>query len=196
MGCACGKWVILRTGYTLTGATWSKWHAYPEGDTFKGGEGYLKQTATAAHVYGKRQAEAEAFTNQEKDGTHWSLGPSDLKPYANDAFCEGINRLMLHEATCQPPSDGKPGYEFCAGQHFTPNITWWEQSSAFFTYLSRCQYMLQQGKFVGDVCFYLGVSSYQNLSVSSVPSNAMSLPEIEKLRDLINMGATVVGGRP
>jgi hypothetical protein len=35
-----GKWVILRTGYTLTGATWSKWHAYPEGDTFKGGEGY------------------------------------------------------------------------------------------------------------------------------------------------------------
>lgn len=423
-----GKWVILRTGYTLTGAAWSKWHAYPEGDTFKGGEGYeidylsraalddyfahlgktvideakkagghldylwsdswecgkltwtqdfinqftrfrgydlktyipvlagymvvnadvsarfrddfdrtiqdciaenfyghfealchehglkvgneaggpndippqdvlknfkhcdilsgefwvngnrnapggynksrmerlnLKQTATAAHVYGKRQAEAEAFTNQEKDGTHWSLGPSDLKPYANDAFCEGINRFMLHQATCQPPSDGKPGYEFCAGQHFTPNITWWEQSTAFFTYLSRCQYMLQQGKFVGDVCFYLGerppllappkynipslgpgydcdysnpdvlltrmavkngrivlpdgmsyrllvlqnctspspeiakeVSSYQNLSVSPVPSNTMSLPEIEKLRDLIKNGATVVGSPP
>ena len=223
----------------------------------------LKQTATAAHVYGKPQAEAEAFTNQEKDGTHWSLGPSDLKPYANDAFCEGINRFMLHQATCQPPSDGKPGYEFCAGQHFTPNITWWEQSPAFFTYLSRCQYMLQQGKFVGDVCFYLGerppllappkynipslgpgydcdysnpdvlltrmtvkngrivlpdgmsyrllvlqnctspspeiakeVSSYQNLSVSPVPSNAMSLPEIEKLRDLIKNGATVIGSPP
>ena len=46
--------------------------------------------------------------------THWALGPSDLKPYANDAFCEGINRLMLHQATCQPPSDGKPGFEFCA----------------------------------------------------------------------------------
>ncbi|WP_214073836.1 glycosyl hydrolase [Mucilaginibacter sp. dw_454] len=116
----------------------------------------LKQTATAAHMYGKRQAEAEAFTEQEKDGTHWSLGPGDLKPYANDAFCEGINRFMLHAATCQPPSDGKPGYEYCAGQHFTPNITWWEQSPAFFSYLSRCQYMLQQGNFVGDVCFYLG----------------------------------------
>ena len=35
-----GKWVILRIGYTLTGATWSKWHAYPEGDTFIGGDGY------------------------------------------------------------------------------------------------------------------------------------------------------------
>jgi hypothetical protein len=40
------------------------------------------------------------------------------------------------------------------------------------------------------------VSSYQNLSVSPVPSNAMSLPEIEKLKDLINMGATVVGPPP
>ncbi|RZL45991.1 MAG: hypothetical protein EOO93_26500, partial [Pedobacter sp.] len=35
-----GDWVILRTGYTLTGHPWSKWKAYPEGDTFKGGEGY------------------------------------------------------------------------------------------------------------------------------------------------------------
>jgi len=116
----------------------------------------LKQTATAAHIYGKREAMAEAFTMMDGDATHWSLGPADLKPYANDAFCEGINRFMLHQATCQPPSDGKPGYEFCAGQHFTPNITWWEQSPAFFTWLSRCQYMLQKGTFVADVCFYLG----------------------------------------
>lgn len=116
----------------------------------------LKQTATAAHVYGRRQAQAESFTQMQRDRTHWSLGPADLKPYANDAFCAGINRIMLHQATCQPPSDGKPGYEFCAGQHFTPNITWWEQSPAFFTFLSRCSDMLQQGNFVGDVCFYLG----------------------------------------
>ena len=116
----------------------------------------LKQTATAAHVYGKREAMAEAFTMMDGDATHWSLGPGDLKPYANDAFCEGINRFMLHQATCQPPSDGKPGYEFCAGQHFTPNLTWWEQSPAFFSYLSRCQQMLQQGTFAADVCFYLG----------------------------------------
>jgi hypothetical protein len=223
----------------------------------------LKQTSAAAHLYGKRQAEAEAFTEQEKDGTHWSLGPGDLKPYANDAFCEGINRFMLHAATCQRPSDGKPGFEYCAGQHFTPNITWWEQSPAFFSYLSRCQYMLQQGNFVGDVCFYLGerppllappkyliptlgpgydcdysnpealltrmkvknkrivlpdgmsykllvlqnctspsaeianeVGSYQGLSVSPIPSNAMSLPVIKKIRELINMGATVVGPPP
>lgn len=223
----------------------------------------LKQTATAAHIYGKREAMAEAFTMMDGDATHWSLGPADLKPYANDAFCEGINRLMLHQATCQPPSDGKPGYEFCAGQHFTPNITWWEQSPAFFTYLSRCQYMLQKGTFVADVCFYLGerpptlappkyivpslgpgydcdysnsdvllnrmsvrdgrivlpdgmsyrllvlqnctspsqeicdkVGAYQKLSVSSVPSTAMSIEVIKKLRELILAGATMVGPPP
>ena len=223
----------------------------------------LKQTATAAHIYGKKEAMAESFTQQEQDRTHWSLGPSDLKPYANDAFCEGINRIMLHQATCQPPSDGKPGYEFCAGQHWTPNITWWEQSKPFFTYLSRCQFMLQQGKFVGDVCFYLGeraptlappkyiipslgpgydcdysnaevlltrmavkngmivlpdgmsyrllvlqnctstspgicqqVSGYQKLNVSPIPDNSMSLEVIEKIRQLVLDGATVVGPPP
>ncbi|MCD8193159.1 MAG: glycosyl hydrolase [Tannerellaceae bacterium] len=116
----------------------------------------LKQTATAAHMYGKKIAMAEAFTQQEPHYTHWSLGPAELKPYANDAFCEGINHILLHQATCQPIADGKPGYEFCAGQHFTPNITWWEQSQEFFSYLSRCQYLLQEGHFVGDVCYYLG----------------------------------------
>lgn len=223
----------------------------------------LKQTSSAAHMYGKRQAEAEAFTQQEKDGTHWSLSPSDLKPYANDAFCEGINRFMLHAATCQPPEDGKPGFVYCAGQHFTPNITWWEQSNEFFNYLSRCQFMLQQGNFVADVCFYLGerppilappkynipslgagydcdysnpevlltrmtvkngrivlpdgmnykllvlqnatstvpeiakeVGSYQGLNISALPSAAMSLNVIKKIRELIMMGATVVGAAP
>ena len=66
----------------------------------------LKQTASAAHIYGRREAQAEAFTQMEQDRTHWSLGPYDLKPYANDAFCEGINRFMLHQSTCQPPEDG------------------------------------------------------------------------------------------
>ena len=249
----------------LAGEFWVNGHRNAPGGYNKnrGERLNLKQTATAAHVYGKRQAEAEAFTEQDKDGTHWTLGPSDLKPYANDAFCEGINRFMLHAATCQPPSDGKPGYEYCAGQHFTPNVTWWEQSPAFFSYLSRCQYMLQQGKFVGDVCFYLGerppllappkyliptlgagydcdysnpdvlltrmavrngnivlpdgmtykllvlqncvspveeitkeVGDYQSLSVSPEPSKTMSLPEIKKLRELISMGATVIGAPP
>jgi hypothetical protein len=121
-----------------------------------GARGNLKQTGSAAHIYGKRIAQAEAFTQQEGHRTHWSHCPSDLKPYGDNAYCEGINYFMLHQATCHLSTDGLPGYEFCAGQHFTPSITWWEQSGAFFSYLARCQYLLQQGLFVGDVCYYLG----------------------------------------
>jgi hypothetical protein len=118
--------------------------------------GNLKQTSSAAHIYGRRIAQAEAFTQQEADRTHWSLGPGDLKPYGDNAYCEGINYFMLHQATCQLSTDGRPGYEFCAGQHWNPSITWWDQSAAFFSYLARCQFLLQQGLFVGDICYYLG----------------------------------------
>jgi hypothetical protein len=116
----------------------------------------LKEIGSAAHIYGKRVVQAEAFTQQEPDRTHWSLGPADLKPYGDNAYCEGINYFMLHQATCQLSTDGRPGYEFCAGQHWNPSITWWEQSAPFFTYLARCQFLLQQGLFVGDLCYYLG----------------------------------------
>jgi hypothetical protein len=48
-----GQWVIVRYGYTLTGHPWSRWYAYPKGDTFEGGEGYeidyLKTAALEDH---------------------------------------------------------------------------------------------------------------------------------------------------
>ncbi len=116
----------------------------------------LKQTASAAHTYGKKLAMSESFTQQEGQKTHWYYGPDDFKPFGDQAFCEGINQFMLHCAVCQLSTDGKPGYEFCAGQHWDTNITWWDQIGSYLSYLSRCQYMLQKGRFVADVCFYLG----------------------------------------
>jgi hypothetical protein len=116
----------------------------------------LKQTASAAHTYGKKLAMSESFTQQEGQKTHWYYGPDDFKPFGDQAFCEGINQFMLHCAVCQLSTDGKPGYEFCAGQHWDTNITWWPQIGSYLDYLSRCQYLLQKGRFVADICFYLG----------------------------------------
>ncbi len=48
-----GQWVILRTGYTLTGHLWSKWFAYPnapQADTYEGGEGYEIDYLNAASL--------------------------------------------------------------------------------------------------------------------------------------------------
>ena len=113
-----------------------------------------KQTATASHIYGKRTASAEAFT---LGGYHWSGSPQILKPVADRAFCEGINCFVFHTVTCQRPVDGKPGYEYGAGTHFNPNVTWWDQAAgAWVGYINRCQGLLQSGLFVADVLYYNG----------------------------------------
>lgn len=112
-----------------------------------------KMTASAAHVYGRRLASAEAFTSFRP---HWIDTPHTLKYAADRAFCEGINRFIIHTTTGSRPEDGKPGYEYGAGTHFNPNVTWWNQSGAFLRYLARCQHLLREGLFVADVLYYNG----------------------------------------
>jgi hypothetical protein len=112
-----------------------------------------KQTATASHIYSRKTASAEAFTG----GGHWQQYPAMLKPIADRAFCEGINRLVFHTMTSTRTQDGLPGYEYGAGTHFNPNVTWWNQAAGpWLSYINRCQAMLQSGLFVADVLYYNG----------------------------------------
>jgi len=111
-----------------------------------------KMVASAAHIYGRALASAESFTSNR----HWLDYPGSLKPAADRAFCEGINRLMIHCSTLQRSEDGKPGYEYYAGTHFNPNATWWEKTGPFLDYIARCQLLLRQGRFVADVLYYNG----------------------------------------
>jgi len=117
----------------------------------------LKEAASAAHIYGKPLAGAEAFTTTEADP--WAQSPYDLKPYADWAFSLGINRMVIHTSVQQPFADDahKPGVTLGgAGQNYNRNNTWAEQSVAFNAYLARCSYLLQQGQFVADVLYYYG----------------------------------------
>jgi len=111
-----------------------------------------KMTASAAHIYGKTLVSAESFTSFR----HWLDYPGNMKQAADRAFCEGVNRMLIHAITCTRPEDGKPGYEYGAGTHFNPNVTWWPQAGPFLQYLARCQYLLRQGQFVADVLYYNG----------------------------------------
>lgn len=111
-----------------------------------------KMAASASHIYGRETTSAEAFTT----GRHWLDYPGSLKQALDRAYCEGVNRIAIHTSTSTRPKDGKPGYEYGAGTHFNPNVTWWEKSKAFFDYVGRCQYLLRSGKFVADVLFYNG----------------------------------------
>ncbi len=112
-----------------------------------------KQAASAAHIYGLPYAAAEALTVIQK---HWEHSPFQLKKTVDQAFCSGLNRLMIHTFTHSSPEVRAPGYEYFAGTHFNPQITWWDQAHAFTGYISRSQYLLQQGHFVADVCYYQG----------------------------------------
>jgi hypothetical protein len=126
--------------------------SYGESRLERGQNKVTKMVASASHVYGKKTAAAESFTSYR----HWQDSPAILKQSTDRAFCEGINRLIVHTITATRPVDGKPGYEYYAGTHLNPNITWWEKAGDFFSYIGRCQYLLREGKFVADVLFYNG----------------------------------------
>ena len=115
---------------------------------------FCKQPASAAHTYGHRFVAAEGFTTI---GPHWQSTIWDnLKPSFDKALCEGMNRLVWHAFVCSPAELGIPGIQYFAGTHFNPNVTWWEKSGPFLSYIDRCQFMLQQGLFVADVAYYYG----------------------------------------
>ena len=77
-----------------------------------------------------------------------------MKTTGDRAFCLGVNQLILHMSAHQPWSDVRPGMTMGPwGTHLGRTQTWWEQSPVWFAYLTRCQYLLQAGQFVGDICF-------------------------------------------
>ncbi len=115
---------------------------------------FMKGPASAAHLYGKPVACGEGFTSV---GPHWDDTLwSSQKPTFDHEACAGLNLTYWHAFTCSPASMGVPGQEYFAGTHFNPQITWANQAHGFIGYLDRCQFLLQQGQFVADVCYYYG----------------------------------------
>ncbi|UCC98936.1 MAG: hypothetical protein JSW66_03430 [Phycisphaerales bacterium] len=112
----------------------------------------VKETACAAHIYGQKIIDMESFTSWR----HWQDGPFELKPLADRAMCGGTNHFTFHTSAHTPPHAGLPGWVYHAGTHINPALVWWPKAKPFIDYLSRCCYLLQQGLFVGDVCYYYG----------------------------------------
>jgi hypothetical protein len=153
----------------------------------------IRTEASAAHVYGRPIVQAESFTAW----AHWREFPYALKPVGDEAFVDGLNRMVFHQYTHQPVLDMKPGWQYGAGTHFDRNITWWEQARAFFQYLARCEYLLQQGKFVADALYFYGegvtkfVPSKQYLSPALPPGYDFDAIN----SDVLLHGLSVVNGQ-
>jgi hypothetical protein len=113
----------------------------------------LRNAASANHIYGNTITMCESFTSL---GTEWEVTPFTMKPVADQAFCDGLNKICVHNFSQSPSLTARPGYVYVAGTHYDPGVTWWDETGAFNTYLARCSFMLQQGKFVADALFYHG----------------------------------------
>ncbi len=137
------------------------WKRVPEDKAqaawLSGQEGFsdlVKQASSAAHMYGRPVCQAEAYTSM---GPNWEEDPFMLKDIGDRAFCAGLTRNVLCFYVHQPEVKAFPGYEWeAAGTHFDSHITWWNMSHGWLTYLSRCQLLLRQGKFVADFLYYYG----------------------------------------
>ncbi|MDR1223659.1 MAG: hypothetical protein LBL07_12405 [Tannerella sp.] len=133
--------------------------------------GNAKLPAAIAHVYGRKFVGAEAFT-AAPEGGKWKKGPFDIKAQGDAVYCGGVNRMIYHRYAHQPWTDPTryPGMTMGQwGTHFERTLTWWEQGREWLRYQARCQYMLQEGRFVADVLFYCGEGAPNELRDAKLP---------------------------
>ena len=143
---------------------------------------FVKQAASAAHIYGRRLVGAEMFTSI---GPHWDdvLGTAH-RPTFDHEICDGLNLAFVHTFTCSPREQGLPGQEYFAGTHFNPQVTWWEAAGAFVAYLNRNHFLAQVGgRFVADALYYYG-DHVPNIARRKADDPAKALPGFDY--DVIN----------
>lgn len=212
------------------------------GEFWSGSQGHpsVKMAASIAHIYGKTIVAAESFTAAPgADSGRWLEDPYSLKTLGDLMFCQGLNRYVFHRYAMQPWTNRWPGMTMGQwGFHFDRTVTWWDQGKAWIDYISRCEFLLQQGRAVADVAYFTGESAPVEMRIGNPalpagydydavnadvllhgatveagriklasgasyaalilpPSDVnMTPPVLERLRDLVRAGATVVGPRP
>jgi hypothetical protein len=138
---------------------------YGKNSTEVGGEFWLggdlgsienRPPASCAHVYGKQEVYAEAFTS----GIRYVQTPrSHFKHYGDWAFCEGITHFILHLCVHQPRDHERPGVDAPFGTYFTRHNTWYDLSKGYLDYVRRINFMMRRGVNVADFCYFIGDGS-------------------------------------
>jgi hypothetical protein len=133
----------------------------PMGEFWAGGlwHSSLKLASSIGHTNGQVVIGAESFTGAPDHG-RWTDDPYSLKALGDLAFCQGINRYIFHRYTHQPWMNRFPGMTMGQwGINLERTNTWFEKSKPWMDYISRSQFLLQQGKFVADIACFDGDST-------------------------------------
>lgn len=131
------------------------------GEFWTGSEGdpSVKLAASIAHSYGKTIVGAESFTAAPEAG-RWQNDPYSLKALGDLMYCQGLNRYYFHRYAMQPWTNRWPGMTMGQwGFHFERTETWWKQGKSWIDYISRCEFLLQQGRAVADAAYFNGQSA-------------------------------------
>ncbi|MDP4223671.1 MAG: glycosyl hydrolase [Bacteroidota bacterium] len=111
------------------------------------------ESTSIGHVAGSPVIAAESFTADSNEA--WKKYPGDMKNQGDWAFCMGINRLVYHTFAHKALGDSlMPGMTMGPyGVHWDRGQTWWPMVADYHKYISRCQFLLSQGKPVADILY-------------------------------------------
>ena len=116
----------------------------------------IRPTASAAHLYGKPRVAAESFTSFSLTwDEHWQM----LREVANLNMSAGVTHNVFHTYTHNPQVGFlPPGTSFgsAIGTPFLRGQTWWKYMPEFTGFLARTSYLLERGRPVADILWYLG----------------------------------------
>ena len=142
---------------------------------------FSRFAASSGHLTGKRIIGTEAWT--------WTGIPNrladslaDLKLCSDLHFLSGENELTGVDYPYSPRSAGSPGWTPYYGPVFNGNNPQWPFFRYFSDYVSRCQWLLQQGKPVADIALYVPTED----SFANGPTDQMPLDFL--LRDRLAPG--------
>ena len=124
-----------------------------------------RAASSSAHIYGKTSVSGESFT---AGGQTFARYPALLKQRGDWSFTEGINNTIFH-VYIQQPDERLPGINAWFGTEFNRHNTWFGQGKAFIKYIHRCNYMLQQGKPVNDIAYFIGEDAPKMTGITDPP---------------------------
>ncbi len=135
----------------------------------------VRESASVAHLFGQNIVACESLTTPGDHNRAYTFCPENLKPVIDEEFAAGVNRVVIHESAHQPLDDKVPGLGLMGyGQWFNRHETWAPLAKCWVDYMARTSYMLQQGRFVGDILYYYGedsnICSEYGLGLPDVPA--------------------------
>jgi hypothetical protein len=166
------------------------------GEFWTGSQGHpsVKLAASIAHIYGKTIVGAESFTATPAAG-RWQNDPYSLKALGDLMYCQGLNRYVFHRYAMQPWTNHWPGMTMGQwGFHFERTVTWWNEGKPWIDYMTRCEFLLQQGRAVADAAYFTGESAPAEMRVGN-PALPAGYDYDAVNADVLLHGATVKNGR-